>query len=236
MGAEPWLRTVWSEAVWASDLRPLERLVALAYADHARDSDRAWLTLDRLMERTGLSRDAANRARLGLVEAGWLVLLGERNRRKADVYRLVIPARASSPGGGPLSSPGDGPLGSASSPRPDASSPPDGPLSSPSPDMSSPPDGLNHRTNHRTGPQDREPKNPPNPRERGNRRPSCQAHRRWRGDCADCRHALDPPTPRPPWCGDCDEQTRHVLDDNDQASNVRCPDCHPLAALHRRSA
>ncbi|CCH73473.1 hypothetical protein BN11_5040014 [Nostocoides australiense Ben110] len=58
-----WWRTTWMEAVWSSDLKPLPTLVAAVYADHARDGRTAWVTLDRLIERTRLSRDAAIRAR-----------------------------------------------------------------------------------------------------------------------------------------------------------------------------
>ena len=68
------MRTVWMEAVWSSDLKPMERFVACVYFDHARDQHHAWVTAARLTERTGLSRDAALRARKGLVEAGWIVV------------------------------------------------------------------------------------------------------------------------------------------------------------------
>jgi hypothetical protein len=41
----------------------------------------------------------------------------------------------------------------------------------------------------------------------------------------------DAPPPRPPWCGQCDEQTRLIaLESNDGKPMMkRCPRCHPLA-------
>lgn len=114
-----WPRVAWLDAVFDSGLKPLSRLVAAVYADTARDRDSAWLTLNLLTERTGLSRDAANRARQDLVAGGWLVQISEPNRRQAATFRLVIPP-ASSTGDGPPSGTRDGPL---SSPPPDTSSP-----------------------------------------------------------------------------------------------------------------
>lgn len=127
-----WPRTDWLESVYSSDdLRPLERLTAAIYADHARDRDHAWVTLDRLIERSGMSRDAANRARRGLVNAGWLVPIGTPSRRKATKYRFAVPS-LSSTRGEPLSSTRHGSLsgsgdGSLSSTPHDTSSPADVP-------------------------------------------------------------------------------------------------------------
>ena len=36
------------------------------------------------------------------------------------------------------------------------------------------------------------------------------------------------PKHRPPWCGACDADTRHVLDENGYPAPARCPQCHPL--------
>jgi hypothetical protein len=116
-----WPRTAWLEAVYVSDLRPLERLTAAIYADHARDSDRAWVTLDRLVERSGMARTTAMRARDGLVDAGWLVAVSAPNRRKATVYALAVP-HASSSAPRPLSSSGATPL-SSSAPHASSSAP-----------------------------------------------------------------------------------------------------------------
>jgi hypothetical protein len=35
------------------------------------------------------------------------------------------------------------------------------------------------------------------------------------------------PSPRPPWCGRCDQRTRQLWDDVAELSS-RCPECHPL--------
>lgn len=72
---------------------------------------------------------------------------------------------------------------------------------------------------------------PPNPPQAGGgSRPHCPQHRRWRGACADCRAALDPPKQKPPWCGACDERTRLIDVDGYGAPIAprRCPTCHPL--------
>lgn len=130
-----WWRTTWSDAIWSSDLRSLEKLAALAYADHAGPARTAWVTLPRLMERTGMSRDAANRARQGLVSKGWLVLRQEARQQRAAVFELVIPRRSSSTADVRLSSTADVRLAETSSTGDDTSSTP--------PDTSSTPGVLN---------------------------------------------------------------------------------------------
>jgi hypothetical protein len=70
-----------------------------------------------------MSRDAANRARRGLVAAGWLIPVSAPNRRKAITYQLSVPD-ASSTGDAPLS--GTRPV-LLSSTSPDASSTGDAP-------------------------------------------------------------------------------------------------------------
>ena len=119
--AELWWRQTWMEAVYASDLKPLEKFVACVYADHARDQRTVWVTLPRLVERSSLSRDAANRALRGLREKGWLLVVQEAKQHRATVYGLVIPDDSST-GHVPLSSPRDVPLTHSSSTSPDTSS------------------------------------------------------------------------------------------------------------------
>lgn len=90
-----WPSDLWREAVWnspKSSLKPLQRLIALAYADHARDGEVAWVTYNRLEQRTGLSRDAVARHLGALVEAGWLVLVSPASQHRSARYRLVIPS------------------------------------------------------------------------------------------------------------------------------------------------
>lgn len=119
--AELWWRHRWMEAVYGSELKPLEVFVASIYADHAHDKRTSWVTLARLMERTHLSRDAANRALRGLRDKGWLQVVQEAKQHRATVYGLVIPD-SSSTGGVPLSSTPDVPLTDSSSTPHDTSS------------------------------------------------------------------------------------------------------------------
>ena len=71
-----WPRDAFAEAVYRSvELSPPQRLVALVYADHARDGDTAWVTYERLSQRTGLGRSTAARALAALVAVGWLKLV-----------------------------------------------------------------------------------------------------------------------------------------------------------------
>lgn len=150
-----WPRDTYVAAVWESQtLKPLERLVALAYADHARDGETAWVTYPRLMERTGLSRDALARALNGLREQGWLEVQEAARQQRATRYWLRIPEgdepSASRTAGYPQESVSrtaevpsglaDGPLSGSSSPSPGASSP--------SPVTSSPPDGPDYSSHH----------------------------------------------------------------------------------------
>jgi hypothetical protein len=92
VSAGRWHKDVWSEAVWDSPLLPLQKLIALAYADHARDGDVAWVTYDRLRRRSGLSRDAVARHLRALVDAGWLVLISAASQHRSARYRLAIPS------------------------------------------------------------------------------------------------------------------------------------------------
>lgn len=95
MTGNRWPRDAFAEAVWTSRLPSSQRLVALAFADHAHDGDESWLTYDRLQERTGLSRDSVARHLRGLVDGGWLVLL-RRRRCGSGVYRLTVPEQSDS--------------------------------------------------------------------------------------------------------------------------------------------
>ncbi|MFN8147291.1 MAG: helix-turn-helix domain-containing protein [Candidatus Nanopelagicales bacterium] len=117
--ASRWPRDAYIRAVWASDLKPLARLIALAYADHARKGDTAWLTLDRLVEVTGMSRDAANRNLRRLVDSGWLLLVEQGRQHRASRYRLIIASST----GDVLLNPGSSSTGDdTSSTSPDTSS------------------------------------------------------------------------------------------------------------------
>jgi hypothetical protein len=91
-----WPRTAWTEAIWASTLQPSEKLTALAFADHARNKRQAWVSYQRLMERTGYSRDTCARSLRTLRECGWLTVVSQGRQHHATVYELTKPA-ASSP-------------------------------------------------------------------------------------------------------------------------------------------
>lgn len=50
----------WRDAIWASDLSTTEKIVALAYADHASSGIlRVWVAGERLQQRTGLKRTSS---------------------------------------------------------------------------------------------------------------------------------------------------------------------------------
>lgn len=116
-----WPRDLYAEAVWCSAaLKPVQKLVALAYADHARDGDTAWLSYERLAERTGLARSTAAAALRQLVDAGWLVCVERGRQHRASRYRLELPQQSESRT--PEQSDSRTP-DSASSPAPDTSSP-----------------------------------------------------------------------------------------------------------------
>lgn len=86
----------WADAVWESSLKPLERLVALAYADHVSDDPASvWVHGARLRERTGLSRDSTTRALRGLADAGWLTVTSAAAQHHSTRYALTLPAEAS---------------------------------------------------------------------------------------------------------------------------------------------
>lgn len=138
-----WWRHEWIKAIYASDLKPLERLVACVYAEWARDKRQTFVTLDKLTAMSGLSRDAANRARDGLEKKGWLVALDRKPRKPVD-FLLVIPEHATSTPDGPASTPG-GPV---------TSTPPD--MTSTPPDTASTGDVL-HQSSYQTSHQSLSP-------------------------------------------------------------------------------
>ena len=86
-----WPSKVWAEAIWASNFKPAEKLVALAYADHARDKRQAWLSYQRLVQRTGYSRSSCAAAVRVLREAGWLRVVDKGRQHHSTVYELTTP-------------------------------------------------------------------------------------------------------------------------------------------------
>ncbi|MFI2568936.1 hypothetical protein ACH473_10765 [Cellulosimicrobium funkei] len=82
----------WRDAVWASDLRATDKLVALAYADHASTGPlRVWVAAERLQARTSLGRTATTAAVRRLRDAGWLTLTSAGVRGSTARYALTVP-------------------------------------------------------------------------------------------------------------------------------------------------
>lgn len=94
-----WPRDAYTRAVWASDLTTAQRIIALAYADHASSGDMAWIPLPRLARLTGLARSTAAKHLAALAATGWLEVAESARQHRATRYRLTIPR---SPGTGPL--------------------------------------------------------------------------------------------------------------------------------------
>ncbi|MBN0039408.1 hypothetical protein JN535_04360 [Cellulosimicrobium cellulans] len=82
----------WRDAVWTSDLRATDKLVALAYADHASTGPlRVWVASERLQARTSLGRTATTAAVRRLRDAGWLTLTSAGVRGSTARYALTTP-------------------------------------------------------------------------------------------------------------------------------------------------
>lgn len=82
----------WRDAVWLSDLGATDKLVALAYADHASTGPlRVWVASERLQARTSLGRTATTAAVRRLRDAGWLTLTSAGVRGSTARYALTTP-------------------------------------------------------------------------------------------------------------------------------------------------
>ncbi|MCT2279010.1 hypothetical protein M3G91_15415 [Micromonospora chalcea] len=97
-----WYADTYQDAVWESALPARAKLLALAYARHARNAqgdrtpaaDLSWLTYDRAMAQASIGKRALVTATQQiLVDAGWLVPVRVIPRRPT-LYRLAIPAAA----------------------------------------------------------------------------------------------------------------------------------------------
>lgn len=136
----PTPRQRWSDAVWESDLRSLERLVALAFAKHAgRGVEDVWVSWSELRRLTRLSNDAATRALKTLRDRGWLVKTADAAGPKAARYRLGLPE--STPLDGALDDATERTADRDSTPSHDESTPPDRAPSTPR-------DGAEPQRNH----------------------------------------------------------------------------------------
>lgn len=84
-------RFTWERTVWAAEVTPSDKLIALAISNHlsADLNKAAWPSQSRLAEMTGHSRETVNRAIGRLTEAG---LLAAKNRPgRSSTYRCVAP-------------------------------------------------------------------------------------------------------------------------------------------------
>ncbi|WP_163185900.1 hypothetical protein [Cellulosimicrobium sp. SL-1] len=82
----------WRDAVWTSTLSATDKLVALAYADHASTGPlRVWVAAERLQARTSLGRTATMAAVRRLRDAGWLTLTSAGVRGSTARYALTVP-------------------------------------------------------------------------------------------------------------------------------------------------
>ncbi|EFP57292.1 hypothetical protein HMPREF0321_1493 [Dermacoccus sp. Ellin185] len=72
-------------------VKPMPRLVAYVYADHARQRRDAWVPISRLIERTGMSESTVIRSRKSLVSDGWLVEMQGASQHRAALFAFVIP-------------------------------------------------------------------------------------------------------------------------------------------------
>jgi len=115
----PTLAQRYADALWDADpddLAQAEMTMALCYANHARRSDRAWVTDRRLMQQCKIrSAGTVGRVRESLISKGWLIPLhpetgaplsnAERGdlqgKRKTITYRLTIPRSAPTIGAEP---------------------------------------------------------------------------------------------------------------------------------------
>lgn len=86
-------RNDWRDAVWSSDLKPLRRLAALCYADHAGNDNttHVWVSTTQGVRRTGMGRTAWNESRNELEATGWLGESRASTYRETGRYQLMIP-------------------------------------------------------------------------------------------------------------------------------------------------
>lgn len=191
-----------------SESRGNARLVLLAIADRANDDGTdAWPSIRTIAEKARVSERTAIRSVQALEELGELAVERSTGGHRSNSYRVVMdPARGDS-----LAEPRADNLSPRQVVRGDTADRAEVTLVSP--DTSLRPD-------------------PPQPPASGGR-PHCDRHPRYRAKCPDCKRALDPPKPKPPWCGTCDPETRLVEVPGLMPKVSRCRRCHPLAQPDR---
>ena len=82
----------YNRAILASDLKPNEKLVAIAIAIHYnwKTKDMAYPSIKTLVEETGLSKATIHRAKITLISQGYLV--SQRRYNNSNLYLPQIPA------------------------------------------------------------------------------------------------------------------------------------------------
>ena len=91
--ANRWPRDDYRDAMWeCPNLDPLERAVANAYAEYAKNGIEAWVVTAEMTRRTGIeSRSTITKVTGRLVAKGWLVRVKKGTPHRAAVYRIAIP-------------------------------------------------------------------------------------------------------------------------------------------------
>jgi hypothetical protein len=215
-----------------SQARGSAKTVLLVLAERANDADaQAWPSVRRIAADAGISERSVSYALRKLVELGELKVEEGRGRSHTSRYTVLVDAQAVD---NPVDSLVVADLNYQEIPAISA------PFSSPNRDKPDTgytvkPANLAPRTKYLKRSTPLPPASGGNGAE-AHRRPHCPEHRRWRGDCLDCRRALQPPKPpRPAWCGQCEERTRILEDPTTGLPAGRCPNCHPLE-VHDRAA
>lgn len=199
--------------VWEhSQAEGLARLVLLAIADSADDTGaNAWPSVATIASKCKVSERTVQRVVQALAASGQLVVDWNAGPHGTNRFRVVMTPTVSHPSGlddtptaghaeaDDLTT--DPPTGSHPRQAVTGDSSVGGGVTAVSPEPSLRP-------------------LPPQPPAGGGR--VCTRHRRPRSGCIDCE--TQRPT-RPPWCGQCDKDTR-MIEMGDKAS--RCKACHPL--------
>lgn len=91
--------TAWPSAVLSSGLRPKEKIVALAFAEHADSDGTTCVSMARVAAQTSLANSSVQTAVKVLREQGWLLVVCPYLATRATIYRLTTPRSAQLPAG-----------------------------------------------------------------------------------------------------------------------------------------
>ncbi|WP_432836160.1 helix-turn-helix domain-containing protein [Dactylosporangium sp. CA-092794] len=81
------------DAVWDStELTSTQKIVALCFANHAKGTDKAWVSYSRIAQQTGIRSPTTISHTLAQLETlGWLAPVGPKVQRRKVYYRLTTP-------------------------------------------------------------------------------------------------------------------------------------------------